>query len=73
MGNRRSQVLFRLVVFRPFVSEVLFGKVKSSSEDGIRGKGNFQSQLLITWVAVSLGFFDDMHVPRIFLPTPSAL
>lgn len=28
---------FRLVVFRPFVSEVLIGKVKSQDENGIRG------------------------------------
>jgi len=51
------KVLFRLVVFRPFASEVIFGKVKSSSEDGIR---------------VTLGFFDDIHIPRIYLPTPCA-
>ena len=29
-------VTFRMVVFRPFVSEVLLAKVKSSDEDGIR-------------------------------------
>ena len=29
-------VTFRIVVFRPFVSEVLLAKVKSSDEDGIR-------------------------------------
>ena len=29
-------VTFRMVVFRPFVSEVLLVKVKSSDEDGIR-------------------------------------
>lgn len=30
-------VEFRLVVFKPFVSEVLIGKVESSTEEGIRG------------------------------------
>ena len=29
-------VTFRVVVFRPFVSEVVLAKVKSSDEDGIR-------------------------------------
>ena len=29
-------VIFRLVVFRPFASEVILAKVKSSDEDGIR-------------------------------------
>lgn len=31
-----STVTFRMVVFRPFVSEVVLAKVKSSDEDGIR-------------------------------------
>ena len=35
--ERRCVVVFRLVVFRPFTSEVVLGKVKSSDEDGIRG------------------------------------
>ena len=30
-------VEFRLVVFKPFVSEILIGKVESSTEEGIRG------------------------------------
>ena len=29
-------VVFRLVVFRPFTSEVIIAKVKSSDEDGVR-------------------------------------
>lgn len=29
-------VVFRLVVFRPFPSEVILARVKSSDEDGIR-------------------------------------
>jgi len=29
-------VVFRLVVFRPFTSEVIIAKIKSSDEDGIR-------------------------------------
>jgi len=50
-------VTFRLIVFRPFASEVLIAKVKSSSSEGIR---------------LTLGFFDDMIIPPSFLPVPSA-
>ncbi|PPQ80713.1 hypothetical protein CVT25_001833 [Psilocybe cyanescens] len=51
------KVVFRLVVFRPFTSEVVIGKVKSSDEEGIR---------------VTLGFFDDMYIPVSYLPQPTA-
>ncbi|CEL61955.1 DNA-directed RNA polymerase III subunit C25 [Rhizoctonia solani AG-1 IB] len=51
------KVTFRMVVFRPARSEVIIGKVKSSTEDGIR---------------VTLGFFDDIYIPRDYLPIPSA-
>jgi len=30
------KVIFRMIVFRPFPSEVILAKVKSSDEDGIR-------------------------------------
>ncbi|EGN96884.1 hypothetical protein SERLA73DRAFT_185115 [Serpula lacrymans var. lacrymans S7.3] len=52
------KVIFRMVVFRPFASEVILAKVKSSDEDGIR---------------LSVGFFDDMYIPLSYLPQPSAL
>jgi len=51
------KVSFRIVVFRPFTSEVIIAKVKSSDEDGIR---------------LSVGFFDDIYVPIVYLPEPSA-
>lgn len=51
------KVRFRMVVFRPFASEVILAKVKSSDEDGIR---------------LSVGFFDDIYVPLAYLPQPSA-
>lgn len=35
-SDTRLTVVFRLVVFRPFTSEVILAKVKSSDEDGIR-------------------------------------
>ncbi|KAF9648639.1 polymerase III polypeptide H [Thelephora ganbajun] len=51
------KLTFRMVIFRPFVSEVILAKVKSSDEDGIR---------------LSVGFFDDMYIPLTYLPEPSA-
>lgn len=42
------KVKFRLIIFRPFVGEILEGKVRSSSEEGIH---------------ITLGFFDDILVP----------
>lgn len=51
------KVIFRLTVLRPFPSEVILAKVKSSDEDGIR---------------LTVGFFDDIYIPLIYLPEPSA-
>ncbi|KAL9713327.1 DNA-directed RNA polymerase III complex subunit Rpc25 [Leucoagaricus gongylophorus] len=51
------QAVFRMVIFRPFISEVVVAKVKSSDEDGIR---------------LTMGFFDDMYVPAVYLPQPVA-
>ena len=47
------RVKFRLILFRPFVGEVLEGRVRSSSEEGIH---------------VTLGFFDDILVPAHCMP-----
>jgi DNA-directed RNA polymerase III subunit RPC8 len=51
-----TKVRFRLVVFRPVLGQVLAGKVKSSSEEG---------------VSISMVFFDDIHVPASMLPAGS--
>lgn len=42
-------VEFRLVVFRPFMGEVLTGKIANCTETGIK---------------VTLGFFDDIFIPQ---------
>lgn len=70
-------VVFRLVVFRPFPSEVVLAKVKTSDESGIRGMligfkflPLHKSSIIRP---VSVGFFDDMHIPLSYLPSPSAL
>jgi len=50
-------VVFRLTVFRPFPTEIILAKVKSSDEDGIQ---------------LSVGFFEDMWIPLVHLPQPCA-
>lgn len=56
-GCSIQQVKFRLVVFRPFVGEILTGKIASSNKDGVK---------------LSLEFFDDVLVPSSLLQTPSS-
>jgi len=51
------KVAFRMVVFRPFVGEVVIARVRSADEEGVR---------------LTMGFFDDMYVPLAYLPQPSA-
>jgi DNA-directed RNA polymerase subunit E'/Rpb7 len=73
-ANCSVVVVFRLVVFRPFISEVVVAKVKSSDEDGIRRTFPFlDSKHLLTRRPVTMGFFDDIYIPTAYLPQPSAL
>ncbi|XP_057828196.1 uncharacterized protein LOC131039436 isoform X2 [Cryptomeria japonica] len=51
-----DKINFRLIMFRPFIGEVLVGKLKKSDKSGIY---------------LSLGFFDDIHVPEHHLQQPS--
>ncbi|KAI8992106.1 polymerase-like protein III polypeptide H [Mycotypha africana] len=51
-GCSYKKVTFRLVVFRPFVGEILTGRVKSCSPVG---------------VVVTMGFFDDILIPAVAL------
>ncbi|KAJ7493341.1 RNA polymerase III subunit Rpc25-domain-containing protein [Mycena galericulata] len=51
------KVIFRMVIFRPFQSEVILAKVMSSDQNGIR---------------LSLDFFDDIYIPVHYLPYPNA-
>ena len=66
-----------MVVFRPFASEVILAKVKSSDEDGVRRTSLCLSQpqghLTQLQPAVTVGFFDDIYVPLVYLPEPTAL
>ncbi|KAH0550196.1 DNA-directed RNA polymerase III subunit RPC8 [Cotesia glomerata] len=55
-GSSHTKVVFRYVVFKPFKEEILIGKIRSCSEEG---------------VVVSLGFFDDIIIPPSKLQSPS--
>ncbi|KAK4780279.1 hypothetical protein SAY87_016385 [Trapa incisa] len=55
-GAPTYTVKCRLVIFRPFVGEIIDAKLKDYDENGLR---------------LSLGFFDDIYVPSILLPSPS--
>ncbi|XP_042028211.1 DNA-directed RNA polymerase III subunit RPC8-like isoform X1 [Salvia splendens] len=55
-GASTYTVKFRLVMFRPFVGEIIIARLKESTVDGLR---------------LSLGFFDDIYVPVPFLFSPN--
>jgi DNA-directed RNA polymerase III subunit RPC8 len=54
-GTSHSQVEFRMVVFRPFVGEVLKGRIVSCTEEHIRGASPpcspSEFELLLRWVS----------------------
>lgn len=54
-GSSHTRVTFRFVIFRPFIDEVLVGKVKNCSKEGIY---------------VSMKFFDDIFIPAECLQKP---
>ncbi|CBY20950.1 unnamed protein product [Oikopleura dioica] len=55
-GLCRTYIKFRFIVFRPFIREVLVGKVRSCSREGLR---------------LTIGFFDDIFVPKKYIPAPN--
>ncbi|XP_035696030.1 DNA-directed RNA polymerase III subunit RPC8-like [Branchiostoma floridae] len=55
-GASHTRVHFRYVVFRPFMDEILQGRIRSCSREGVH---------------VSLGFFDDILIPPDALQQPS--
>lgn len=56
-GAAHHEVVFRLVIFRPFVEEVLVGHIIESNEEGIK---------------VGLGeFFSDIFIPAYWMLRPS--
>ncbi|CAM9555132.1 unnamed protein product [Ectocarpus fasciculatus] len=55
-GAAHYKVRFRMLVFRPFVGEILTGKVSSCTKQGIK---------------VSLDFFENASIPKDLLQSPS--
>jgi DNA-directed RNA polymerase III subunit RPC8 len=55
-GSSHTDVVFRFIVFRPEIGSLLTGKIKSCTRDGIY---------------VTLGFFDDIFIPKDELQHPS--
>nr|CAG4641197.1 EOG090X0DHL [Eulimnadia texana] len=55
-GASHTKVHFRYVVFRPFMEQVIIGKVKNSSREGVQ---------------VTLGFFDDIYISAENMQHPS--
>ncbi|KAJ6813681.1 DNA-directed RNA polymerase III subunit RPC8-like isoform X1 [Iris pallida] len=55
-GCSRYKVVFRLLMFRPFIGEVLTGTIEESDANGLH---------------LSLGFFSDIYVPVHLLPIPN--
>ncbi|XP_074596010.1 RNA polymerase III subunit H [Brevipalpus obovatus] len=54
-SETHTKVHFRFLIFRPFIGEVLTGKLRSCSLEGLH---------------ISLGFFDDILVPSHWFPEP---
>lgn len=55
-GAAHTKVEFRFVIFRPFMEEIIVGKIKNCSKEGVH---------------ITLGFFDDIFVPSANLQHPS--
>lgn len=62
-----TTVSFRLLLFAPFLGEVIVGKVLSTTPNYLRGWWCSPSFL----TAVSLGFFQDIYVLPTLLPPNS--
>ncbi|XP_026731667.1 DNA-directed RNA polymerase III subunit RPC8 [Trichoplusia ni] len=55
-GSSHTEAKFRVIVFRPVIEEILIGKIKNCSREGVH---------------VTLGFFDDILIPVNALQHPS--
>lgn len=55
-GAPTYTVVFRMVMFRPYVGEIIPAKLKDSNKKGLQ---------------LSLGFFDDIYIPSYAMPHPS--
>ena len=76
-GSSHTDVVFRFIVFRPEIGSLLTGKIKSCTREGITSKSllSYKSRLINFAVSsgkkVTLGFFDDIFIPKDELQHPS--
>ena len=65
--------MFRLVVFRPFDGEILSGRIRSSSQEGVHGMILLRASYQMYGYLVSMGFFNDILIPPALLPEDTTL
>lgn len=74
-GSSHTEVIFRYIVFRPQIGEVVTGKIRCCSRDGVHGELEQDTLYRITSnhlpLSVTLGFFDDILIPPEVLQHPS--
>ncbi|GER29718.1 DNA-directed RNA polymerase III subunit RPC8 [Striga asiatica] len=75
-GASTHTVVFRLVMFRPFVGEVISARLMESTKDGLRFsiseiELDLSQSSINLCLAVSLGFFEDVYVPVPCLNSPN--
>ena len=63
---------FRMVIFKPFIGEILAGKIKGCSPDGVTGMRCLSAKVSLS-PSVSLGFFHDILIPPHFLQEGTTL
>lgn len=77
-GASHTEILFRYIVFRPRTGDIITGKIRSCSREGVHGEPVYA--ILFTEcrninhfveIAVTLGFFDDILIPPTALQHPS--
>lgn len=53
-GGAHTKVEFRFVVFRPFIEEVIVGKIKNCTKEGVHGMLSFDAVLYLFTVKQQL-------------------
>lgn len=74
-GASHTEVFFRYIVFRPTIGEVISGKIRSCSREGVHSKFQIPREFSKSFnnkiISVTLGFFDDILIPPSALQYPS--
>lgn len=81
-GASHTEILFRYIVFRPRSGDIITGKIRSCSREGVHGSFRFNIFTIFPFkiiyfsfflfaITVTLGFFDDILIPPTALQHPS--